>query len=114
LLGLLLVADLGRANQPWVNYWNYKAQYASDPILDRLREKPYEQRVTMLPFHVPTGVSLLGQFYHGQWMKYQFQYYNIQSLDTVQLPRMPEDVAAFTKALSPQGAPDFLRIIMRA
>ena len=62
LLGLLLVADLGRANEPWVFYWNYKEQYASNPIIDRLREKPYEQRVQMLPFSAPTQYALLVSF----------------------------------------------------
>ena len=60
LLGLLLVVDLGRANQPWVVYWDYQEKYASNPIIDRLREKPYEHRVTMLPFHRAAAVCLAG------------------------------------------------------
>ena len=114
LLGLLLVADLGRANEPWVIYWDYKEKYASNPIIDRLREKPYEQRVTMLPFRTPPQFSLLGQLYQGQWLKHLFPYYNVQSLDTVQMPRMPEDLAAFEKALTPRDATNSLRVTIRA
>ncbi len=60
LLGLLLVADLGRANQPWVIYWDYNEKYASNPIIDRLREKPYEHRVAMLPFRAPPKLAYAG------------------------------------------------------
>ncbi|MGO8927285.1 MAG: hypothetical protein ACLQU3_10390 [Limisphaerales bacterium] len=115
LLGLLLVADLGRANQPWIIYWDYNAKYASNPIIDRLREKPYEQRVAMLPFAAPPQFALLGRLYNGQWLKHQFQYYNVQSLDTVQVPRMPEDLSAFEKVFTTPGAKGgVLRVTMRA
>ena len=38
LLGLVLVVDLGRANMPWMIFWNWKEKYATNPIieLDRL------------------------------------------------------------------------------
>ena len=114
LLGLLVVADLGRANQPWVIYWNYKLLYASNPIIDRLRDKSYEQRVTTLPFRTPPQFSLLGRLYQGQWLKHQFAYYNVQSLDVIQMPRMPEDIAAFEDALAAENAPNFLRALTRA
>jgi len=113
LVGLLLVADLGRANQPWVIYWDYKDKYASNPIIDRLREKPYEQRVAMLPFHAPPQFALLERFYRSQWLKHLFPYYNIQSFDTVQMSRMPEDIAAFEKALTPQDPTNFFRVTTR-
>ena len=114
LLGLVLVVDLGRANQPWVRYWDYQEKYASNPIIDRLREKPYEQRVTIWPFGTPPGLSLLGQVYRGQWLKHQFSYYNVQSLDTIQLPRMPSDVLAFEKALTARDVTNVLRVTVRA
>ena len=114
LLGLLLVVDLGRANQPWVIYWDYQEKYASNPIIDRLREKPYEQRVAIWPFGTPPELSLLGQVYRGQWIKHQFPYYNVQSLDTIQVPRMPEDMLAFEKALTARDATNILRVTVRA
>ncbi len=114
LLGLLLVMDLGRANQPWIIYWDYEAKYASNPILDRLREKPYEHRVAMIPFTAPPKFALFGRLYQGQWMKHLFPYYNVQSLDTVQMPRMPQDIATFEKAFAAPNATDFLRVTLRA
>jgi hypothetical protein len=114
LLGLLLVVDLGRANQPWVIYWDYQEKYASNPIIDRLREKPYEQRVAIWPFGTPPELSVLGRLYRGPWIVHQFPYYNVQSLDTVQVPRMPEDLLAFEKALTAQGVTNILRVTVRA
>ncbi len=114
LLGVLLVADLGRADQPWIIYWDYKQKYTSNPIIDRLRERPYEHRVEMLPFSPPSKYALLGQLYQGEWLKHQFPYYNIQSLDVVQMPRTLADVAAYGNALSTTNPPDFLRFNIRA
>ncbi len=39
LLGTLLVLDLGRADLPWIVYWNYPQKYASNPIIDILRNQ---------------------------------------------------------------------------
>ena len=39
-------------------------------------------------------------FIDSQWLKHQFPYYSIQSLDTVQMPRMPADIDAYEKALT--------------
>src|SRR6185437_13860088 len=46
VLGSLLVIDLGRANVPWIVYWNYKEKYARNPVIDQLLDKPWEHRVT--------------------------------------------------------------------
>lgn len=98
LLGLFLILDLGRADEAWVIFWNYKEKYASNPVIDFFREKPYERRVTILPFRTPDQVALLSQLYRIEWAQHHFQYYNIQSLDLVQMPRMPQDMAAFEAA----------------
>src|SRR4029079_5206112 len=45
LLGVLLVVDFARANTPWILYWDYQEKYATNPVLDQLRDKPYEHRV---------------------------------------------------------------------
>ena len=98
VFGLLLVADLGRANQPWVVYWNYPEKYASNPIIDRLRDKPFEHRVALLPTQTPQYFFGLKSLYRSEWLQQQFPYYNIQSLDIVQMSRMPEDFAAYIHA----------------
>jgi hypothetical protein len=101
LFGLLLVIDLGRANVPWVKTYNWKERYASDPVLDILRQKPYEHRVAVLPFAAPGQLGFINQFYSLEWAQQQFQYYNIQSLDVVQMPRPPLDTVAYKTALQP-------------
>lgn len=117
LLGALLVLDLGRADLPWIVFWNYPQKYASNPIVDLLRNKPYEHRVAMLrshsPEHLPFYDDQLEGLYNIEWSQQLFTYYNIQSLDVIQMSRMPEDLAAYQGALTPQGTPDSAYLIAR-
>jgi len=113
LLGLVLVADLGRANGPWIVYWNYREKYASNPIIDTLREQPYEHRVTVLPFRTPPKFSVFKRLYDGEWLKHLFPYSNIQSLDTLQMPRTPADIAAYEQALTTSNEADYVSVIVR-
>src|ERR1044071_4339493 len=113
LLGVLMVADLSRANLPWIIYWDYKDKYATNPVIDFLRDKPYEHRVSTLPFRAPQQFALLGEVYRIEWAQHHFQYYNIQSLDIVQMPRMPVDYVAFETALSFDGTSNTLHHITR-
>jgi hypothetical protein len=103
LLGILLVADLGRANLPWIKPIDYKEKNATNPIIEFLRDKPYEHRVAILPFSAPSQFALFDQLYRIEWAQHQFPYNNIQSLDIIQMPRMPEDLAAFEGAISMDG-----------
>jgi len=103
LLGLLLVADLGRANLPWIKHVDYKEKNATNQIIEMLREKPYEHRVAILPFRAPPQYSLFDQLYRIEWAQHHFPYYNIQSLDVIQMSRVPEDLAAFESALAGDG-----------
>ncbi len=118
-LGLFLVIDLGRANQPWIIVWDYARKYATNPIIERMREKPWQQRVAILPswFHqmlnAPAELGLLDQLYRIEWAQHHFQYYNIQSIDLVQMPRMPEDLAAFEGAFQPRRMEDLPRLVPR-
>lgn len=111
LLGGLLVLDLGRANLPWVVHWNYKEKYevgSLNPILEFLRQKPYEHRVAVLPFETRQQLRLYDNLFGGsglyriEWAQHHFPYYNIQSLDIIQMPRVPEDIKAYLEALSPR------------
>jgi hypothetical protein len=38
--------------------------------------------------------------YQSEWMQHVFPYYNVQSLDVVQMPRQPQDMKAFDGALA--------------
>ena len=113
LLGLLLVVDLGRADLPYIIHWDYLQKYASNPIIDFLREKPYEHRVAGLPFNAPQQLSLFEDLYRIEWMQHQFPYYNVQSLDVVQMPRMPADLEAFERALAVHNTPESVPLIAR-
>ena len=116
-LGALLVLDLGHADLPWIVFWNYPQKYASNPIVDLLRDKPYEHRVAMLRFHAAERLPLYDDQFEGlyniEWSQQLFTYYNIQSLDIIQMSRMPEDLAAYQGALTPQGAPDTVYLVAR-
>src|SRR6185369_8087827 len=103
LMGLVLVVDLGRANLPWIRHWDYKQKYASNPIIDFFRKEPYEHRVAMFPFRFPPPFDrFLGPsgVYSIEWVQHHFPYYNIQTLDVIQLPRPPADIAAFQGAMT--------------
>lgn len=106
LLGVLLVADLGRADLPWIIHWNYKQKYASNPIIDLLRDKPYEHRVADLQ-----SDSGFEQLYRIEWMQHHFPYYNIQCLDIIESPRVASDLAAYDMALAP--SPSHLYVLAR-
>lgn len=104
-LGILLVADLGRANLPYIIFWNYKEKYEvgnPEPVIKFLADKPYEHRVAYLlppPMFTPDSFSSFHDLYNIEWTQQLFPYYNIQTLDIVQMPRMPEDLEAFNGAL---------------
>ncbi|GDY18842.1 hypothetical protein LBMAG56_01870 [Verrucomicrobiota bacterium] len=98
LFGLLLVVDLGRANAPWIIYYDYQEKYASNPVIDFLRAKPYEGRVVTPRFRLPDQFQTLPAL-ANEWLQHHYQYYNIQSLDVIQMPRVPEDMRAYQTAL---------------
>lgn len=119
LVGVFVIADLGRANLPWIITWDYKQKYATNPIIDRLRQSPYEERVAILPDWIgqvlqsPPELELIRDLYRIEWAQHHFLYYNIQSLDIVQLPRMPEDLLAFEQALQPKNMAEVPRLVPR-
>jgi hypothetical protein len=118
LLGVFLVADLGRADLPYITHWDYKQKYASNPIIDFLRNKPFEHRVASLPpfnspQHLPFYDDWFGELYRIEWMQHHFPFYNIQSLDVVQRPRLSADSAAYNQALAYRGTPDSAYLIGR-
>jgi hypothetical protein len=116
LLGGFVLFDLGRANLPYIVHWDYKQKYevgALNPIVAKLTEKPYEQRVAGLPFRSPPGFELFDQLYRIEWMQHHFPYYNIQCLDIIQMPRMPADLKAYLETFSPDGSPESVMRIAR-
>src|SRR5262249_543090 len=102
-IGAILVLDLGRANQPWIRSLDYEQKYASNAILDILKDKPYEHRVSLLPYNAGNPNRILRQIYTLEWSQHSFSYYNIQAADVMQAPRLPGDLALFDKTFHPEG-----------
>lgn len=100
LLALLLVIDLARANKPWIKYYDYTDKYRSHPVVEFLRQRPYEHRVGVLPLQVSREFSMVQQIYNIEWLQHHFPFYNIQSIDVSQDPRPPADKAAYMQALA--------------
>lgn len=119
LLAAFLVLDLGRANLPFILFVDYPKVYATNPIIDRLRQKPYEQRVAVVPewlnraVRLPSNLDIVSQLYRIEWAQHLFLYYNIQSLDIIQMPRMPEDLVSFERTFQPTTMADLPGLITR-
>ncbi len=96
LLALILVCDLVRADTHWILSYNYRQKYASNSVVEILRDKPYERRVTALK-QEPNLYIL----YRSEWLQHLFQYYNISSSDYTQMPRWHSLDLAFASAFSP-------------
>jgi hypothetical protein len=104
MIGLFLFVDLSRVGNRWVAAYNWKDRYlkaADNEVIRFLREHSRQGRVASLP--APTNDS--NWVFRKEWLEHIFQYYNIQSLDIIQMPRVPEDVAAFERALGYDGNP---------
>jgi hypothetical protein len=104
LLGALLVVDLGRVAPYSIITEEYKERLfdaANNPVIDLLKQKPYEHRVAYLriPWQIPQ-LSFFEPRYRDDWLHHLFPYYNIQSLDVVMNPRPPAELIAYETALS--------------
>jgi hypothetical protein len=126
VLAILLLADFVRADLPWIVYWNYPMKYdvnvnnpktSLNPIINFLADKPYEHRVTDLPFpaapHLPAYDDYWEQLYRIEWIQQLFPFYNIQSLDIVMQPRVASDLEAYYRALNWNGAADTAYLMAR-
>ena len=102
LLGMVLIFDLYRADLPWIKHYDYVIRYRNDAVIEQLRQKPWEGRVTahLSPRRAgPLAPSTEFSYLQKEWLENHFQYFNIQSLDIDQMPRTPEMEAAFFNAM---------------
>jgi hypothetical protein len=113
LIGLL-IADLLPADRPWVVFVNWKVKYETNPVIEFLRQRSYEQRVAIFPLDrfvdvrrlpremmpVMQQYSFFAQLYGIEWTQHLFQLNNIQTLDIVQEPRVAQDKAAYEAVLA--------------
>src|ERR1700743_3225445 len=70
-----------------------------ESVIQFLATNPYEHRVAYLlppPLPTPEPCGQFHELYNYEWTQQLFPYYNIQTLDIVQMPRMPEDLASFS------------------
>jgi hypothetical protein len=108
-VSLLIAADLGRADSPWIVAYDYREKYATNPIVDFLDQHQHEQRVAVLPAMMiqlePSlardiqMIQTLAYFNHETWLQHHFPYLGIQALDIPQEPRLPDDKLAFLTAI---------------
>jgi len=111
LLGGFMLFDLCRADLPWLTDWDYKQKCevgSLNPIVKHLLEKPYEHRVAYAlpqPLATPDPWQLFDKLYLIEWMQHIFPYYNIQSLDIVQMPRLPEDYLHYEQMFAIKARP---------
>jgi hypothetical protein len=120
------VVDLAVVDTRWIVNFNWKEKYveaSNNPVIDFLRQKPYEKRVAITPRWLAEAVrasqqlagadQLLQQVYGLEWTQHLFQFNNIQTLDIVQMPRVPTDIAAYETALQFDGQPQNLHRVSR-
>ena len=112
-IALLLLVDLGRADRPWIMYWDTDFKYSDDPIITFLADKPHEHRVGALVWADPKDqqFSMLYSLYGTAWKQALFWYHNIQCVDIVQEPRVGQDKIEFMQGIraEPQNPPGLLR-----
>lgn len=109
-----LVVDLLPVNRHWIRTPNWKEKYETNSVIEFLRQRPYQQRVAhfqaeryvdlrRLPPEMAPMVqqySFFAQLYGAEWTQHLFQYYNIQTLDIVQEPRVATDKAAYEAVMA--------------
>ena len=104
VLALVLSGDLIRANLPWVRHYDYIVRHDTNPLIDKLRDQPWEHRVTAFLRPQREGLLVANQdfsYLSKEWLENHFQFYHIQSLDIDQMPRTPELEVAYFSALTP-------------
>jgi hypothetical protein len=93
ILSLIMAADLGRADQPWIRYYDWQYKYSMNPVVDFLRHDPWEHRVMsrFIPTggYIPTDNGALPNICHW-WLENDYLANNIESLEVDQSPRLPD------------------------
>jgi hypothetical protein len=92
-LAAIMICDLARADVPWVRYYNYTEKLSPNPVVDILRQKPWEHRVVsrfspMGAYDLGGADGNFGGLCHW-WLENDYPYNNIESLEIDQAPRMP-------------------------
>jgi Bacterial membrane protein YfhO len=101
-----------RADLPYIIHWDYKLKYevgSLNPVVEFLRNQPYEHRVAILPFEPQQQLRGYDYLFGGdrglygiEWTQHLFPFYNIQCLDLIQMARMPEDLVIYRESFVPR------------
>lgn len=106
ILGLILTVDLYRASTPWIQHYDFERRYQSNPVIDMLKVDPYEGRVTArISPRLRSGFTSINDFtfpaLQNQWLEHHFQKFRIQTLDIIQMSRVPQLDEDFLKTFEP-------------
>jgi len=94
LLSAIMICDLYRSDVPWIRYYNYKEKLSPNPVVEYLRQKPWEHRVVSRLSPIGgydlggTNVNF-GGICHW-WLENDYPMNDIESLEIDQAPRMPK------------------------
>ncbi len=121
MLAIILITDLSRAAKPWIKHYDYESKYSSNPIIKSLAKEPHKHRVKLFPLSVMQQVPSIerkrlyrflqfSNFYRSHWLQHLFPFYEIQSLDVVQEPRMSRVNKAYRSAFPPNQPQAQLRL----
>lgn len=108
VLGVIFAVDMYRANIPWVQHYNYERRYQSNVVIDTLRTNAWEGRMTArlgprsrIPLTNPNDGTFAAV--HNQWLEHHFQSYRVQTVDIIQMARVPQLEEDFFKVLEPEA-----------
>ncbi len=126
LLVVVLALDLGWQNRPFAITLNWREKYVEagqNPVIALLQQDASRHRVSNVPEWIPRAFQLDPQLaraeeifqsvYGMEWTQHLFPYYNIQTLNVVQMPRRPLEYEAFEQALQFDFTPDTLHHVIR-
>ena len=148
LCGAVMLLDFGRAHGRYLIHENYVSKYATNPVIEDLRQSPHENRVKLFPGALAMSlmqteliqlqqqlqsttnraeilalqtkgqklmqqaeqVQLMGGVYRLLWAQHLFPYYQIQSLDIIQEPRVANENRIYRQLLPPNNPWNVLRL----
>lgn len=97
----LMLLDLGMSDVSWIKPVNVPVKYQSNYVVDDLTQwTPANGRVAILPFPPPPQLQAFDALYRTEWLQHLFPYFGVQSLDVIQMPRVPQDWMNFNVAMS--------------
>ncbi len=111
---LLLFADLGRANLPWIQHYDYTREYRGNALTGFLEENTREHRFTsdLHPFW-PRNILIdlekqepRRRALFGHWKQSLFPWFGISTIDIVQMPRLAAWDRAFASRFLPRSQED--------